>query len=122
MGREQFQDYYSKDELNKKVEILNAFISEYFPWQLTRANKDHIDLFGETIEKGESYYKRQCGAAYDDVLKLSQLAMARLCHALFRSTSLLEPIAEQILKGRWEKMQEAVNKLKFDDFSVPPDK
>lgn len=116
MDGKRFEDYYSEDDLDKKVEMLNAFISEYSPWQLTHANKDHGDLFGETIERGERYYKRRCGVAYDDVLKLSQLSMARMCHALFRSASFLESIAEQILKNRAENLQKEMKKLTFHGF------
>ena len=111
MPRRPFEQYYSEKELHEMVDRINAFASEYSPWQFTKARKEHLDLFGEVIKPGEHYFKHGRGPAFDDVIKLSALSMERLCFALFESAIFLKPIADQILKQRQKKMFQAMSKL-----------
>jgi hypothetical protein len=109
MARQPFEEYYSEKELHEMVNRINAFASEYSPWKLTQARKEHRDLFGEAIKPGEDYFKH--GSGFDDVIKLSALSMEKLCFALFESAIFLKPIADQILKQREKKMFQAMSKL-----------
>ena len=93
------------------VDRINAFASECSPWKLTHARKEHQDLFGDVIKPGEYYSKHGSGPAFDDVITLSAPSMEKLCFALFESTVLLKPIADQILKQRQKKMFQAMSKL-----------
>jgi len=42
-------EIYSESELLDLVEKLNLFFSEYGPWKVHRARKEHVDLFGSHI-------------------------------------------------------------------------
>ena len=95
------------------VDRINAFASEYSPWNLTHARKEHQDLFGDVIKPGEYYFKHGSRPAFDDVIKLSALSMEKLCFALFESAVFLKPIADQILERRQKRMLKAMSKLSF---------
>jgi len=56
------------------------FCPDFSPWQETTARTSHEDLFGRDIKTGEIYYNRNAGAAYDDIIKISRLSMARLVY------------------------------------------
>ena len=47
-------EIYSQEELNKKINLLNALTNEYVQWQYTGARKNHEDLFGDDIENGKT--------------------------------------------------------------------
>ena len=113
MPRQPVEHFYSEKELHEMVDRINAFASEYSPWNLTHARKEHQDLFGDVIKPGEYYFKHGSGPAFDDVIKLSALSMEKLCFALFESAIFLKPLANQILKQRQKKMFQAMNKLSF---------
>ena len=89
------------------VEKLNALNHPTFPWQWTQARKEHEDLFGETIQDGETYFKREIGAAWDSVIKLSRLSMERLLYALFSANLGLQEVGEEIAQQRQEELLEA---------------
>lgn len=120
MPRDDFEQYYSPDKLTELVACLNAFGSEYSPWQLTKARKQHIDVFGKVIGDGEYYYKCHIGVAFDDVIKLSESSMDRLCYILFRSTFTLKPIAEQILKKKRDALASSISELRIPPFDINP--
>ena len=113
MPRQPVEHFYSEKELHEMVDRINAFASDYSPWKLTHARKEHQDLFGEVINPGEYYFKHGSGPAFDDVVKLSTLSMERLCFALFESAIFLKPIADRILKQRQKRMFKVMSKLSF---------
>lgn len=105
--------YYKSDaEFNVDVKRLNALIRrDSSQWQYTQARKDHEDFFGVEIKIGESYFKRQYGAAYDDVLKLSRLSMERLLFAVFAGNSHLEYSSDQLLQKQRAELRKALEGL-----------
>jgi hypothetical protein len=106
MPRRFLEEYYSDEELAKMVRKLNALTSRWSPWQRTQARKEHEDLFEETIQPNEVYFKRRVGSAWGDDIKLSRLSMERLLFVLFDANPSLEKLAEQIGKERLERLRE----------------
>ena len=104
---------YSEDELAEKIELLNALLNPYLPWQHTTARKDHEDLFGIFIKKGEIYFKRTCGVAYDDVIKMSRQSMDKFVYGLLNGDFYFQKIAEKFQKARFNEAQRQINKLKY---------
>jgi len=106
MSRE-FQTHYFQDEatFQQAFAAFNALSSWYDEWRSTRARKVHTDLFGETIKSGEIYYKRQCGAAWDAVIKVSQSSMERLVYALLAGNPQLMALGEQHAANRLRELQ-----------------
>jgi len=79
MPRQPVEHYYSEKEPHEMVDRINAFSSEYAPWKFTQARKEHQDLFGEVIKRGDHYFKYGRGPAFDNVVKQSAFSMERLC-------------------------------------------
>jgi hypothetical protein len=67
-----FLEEYYPDEFDGMLDKLNALKPFAFPWQRTKARKEHKDFFEETIRDGEVYFRRQVGAGWGDDIKLSQ--------------------------------------------------
>lgn len=107
MPRRLMEQYYKQEEFEQMVKKLNALYSKMSPWRKTQARKKHEDLFGETIENGEVYFKREDGPAFDDVIKLSQLSMERLLLALFSGNYGLEESAQHVHEQREQELREA---------------
>jgi hypothetical protein len=102
-----FLEEYYPEEFDDMLDKLNALNPSAFPWQRTKARKEHKVLFGETIQDSEVYFKRQVGTGRGDDIKLSWLSMERMLYALFSLNPGLEGLAEEIYKARQEKRREA---------------
>jgi hypothetical protein len=111
-----FLEEYYPDEFDDMLDKLNALNPSAFPWQRTKARKEHKDLFEERIRDGEVYFKRQVGAAWGDDIKLSRLSMERMLYALFSLNPDLERLAEEVIEARLKERQEAHRR--FSPFSA----
>ena len=100
-------DFYFRDEadFNRALTAFNALFNLYDQWQVTRARKEHEDLFGEPIQPGEFYYKQQTGPAWDQVTKLSQLSMERVLYVVLVGNSRLQALGERELAERQSQMR-----------------
>jgi hypothetical protein len=102
-----FLEEFYLEEFDDMLDKLNALNPSAFPWQRTKARKEHEDLFGETIRDGEIYIKRQVGAGWGDDIKLSRLSMERMLYALFPANPSLEGLAEEVIEARLKERQKA---------------
>src|SRR2546423_661095 len=113
------RDCYTSDpEFASAVKQLNALCDASRPFQSTQANKDHRDAFGDTIERGESYFKREFGGGFGNDVKLSAASMERLCSALFFGNQQLVAIAEKLAERRAKEamdLQASVARLVSED-------
>lgn len=97
-----FGEHYFRDEeaFYKALEKLNMLTPALDQWRLTRARREHMDVFGETIAVGEDYYSREIG--WSNVLRVSQLSMERLLYVVVgnnpRMTELIAVL--QLLSSR----------------------
>src|SRR5437588_2526362 len=87
---------YSDKQLDELVEQLNALFPRHSAWEHTRAAKAHEDHFGARISPGDMYFKRQAGAGYHEVVKLSRLSMDRLIFALRCGNPVYSDVAEHL--------------------------
>lgn len=76
-------------------------------WTDRRASKDHIDLFGDTIEQGDSYFAFDQG--FVDVDRLSAKSMKAVLRIMFRKPS---PWLERIELAIRKSEQEMLDKFK----------
>jgi len=104
---------YNEDELAKKLDLLNALLNPYFPWRYTTARKDQEDLFGITIKEGKTYFKRECGAAWDNVIKMSRESMDKFIYVLFNGDFCLQKLTETSQDNRFEEFKAQMKKLKI---------
>ena len=70
-----------------EVTLLNTLVSyAHDDWREVRANKDHVDMFGDKVENGEWYWKRKSGAGFHCVDKLSDRSMDTFLHLVLKGT------------------------------------
>jgi hypothetical protein len=104
--------YHTEDELSEMFKKLDAISDQMSgAWQESKAQKEHIDMFGETVHRGQYYFKRTIGPGFHNVLKLSQVSMDRLLHAVFADNKQLQFIAEQFQEKQLEDMRTLLNKV-----------
>ena len=110
-------EIYSEEESQRLVWMLNAlyFGSPYFGfdgWKPTKARKNHEDAFGDEIQEGEMYFKRQYYQAWDSVLKLSRRSMDKLLFAVYGGNTDLEKFCEKLHETKsknWSLLQEWIH-------------
>jgi hypothetical protein len=78
---------YRREEVREFLGLLGAFGIPPEEWEFTKANKDHVDAFGQPIADGEIYFKRQFGMGWQQNVKVSMLSMQGLLHVLFGTNS-----------------------------------
>ncbi len=90
-------DIYPDKVFNDYLRKLNALYSMYDRWEHTVARKDHDDEFGAHIKPREIYFKRQYGAAWDEVLKLSRRSMEMMIFWIFNGNFGLEESCQKVV-------------------------
>ena len=103
--------FESDESFWKAYRRLNALSGDWGGWQVTAARKEHEDLFGDQIKVGENYFKKQYGAAYSSVLKLSRSSMERVLFAVVESSPYMSRLGDRLLEREMEEMREAAKKL-----------
>ena len=83
-------------------------LDDYFGWDDHTAQKEHIDIRGVKIEKGEKYFditiKRK-------IVKFSRQSMDEYLYLLFKGTPRLQEWGKKLLDDKEEKSKEAIEKL-----------
>ena len=90
---------------------LNTLFVDLFGFQLITARKDHTDLFDVPMRLGDSYYKRQRGGAFDDVIKLSEKSMDRVCLTVFYGNNYLRTLTDGALVRETQRAVHVLNAL-----------
>ena len=104
--------YHTEDELSDMFKKLDAISDQMSgAWQESKAQKEHTDIFGETVHQGQYYFKRTIGPGFHNVVKLSQASMDRLLHAVFAGNPQLQFIAEHFQKKQLDDMRAVLNKF-----------
>jgi hypothetical protein len=74
---------------------LNAFYHELSPWQLTLANKAHVDEMGDKIQAGSQYYSNGDFNPAKQ-LRLSEKSMEGMLRCLFQNSLTFEGIGKKV--------------------------
>lgn len=104
-------EYLSNDQLNDLVRKLNACYPEYHHWSLKKAQKKHIDLFGQEINEGVYYYRARIDNNLSSDLKLSEQSMERLLYIIFINNPVWEKQAEQNIIDKLNNFRGLIEKL-----------
>ena len=97
------------EEFRVAVERMSALCSENFGFKLTRAAKDHTDLFDQPIRKGDDHYTR--GGGFGDCLRLSKASMDRVCVAVLFDNRFLTSLADKVREQRQKAYDDAMRKI-----------
>ncbi len=79
-------------------------------WICTSARKEHIDMHGIKINKGEIYYKRRIE---NKELKLSIQSMDEFLYLLFDNVPVLHARCEDFIKDKKKVISEAKSKRQW---------
>jgi hypothetical protein len=103
--------FESDDAFWKSFERLNALNGEGWRREPTTARTRHIDLFGDTINKCEIYFKKEYGSAFASVVKLSRASMERALFAVVESSPVIRQIGDHLLEQERKRMFDAINRI-----------
>ena len=73
---------WDEEVFYEALERLNRFTPAHGQWRVTRARREHTDVFDEPIAAGEDYYSREIGPGWSDVVRISRLSMERILYAV----------------------------------------
>ena len=96
------------------VRKLNETYAVEFRWEWRRAQKEHVDLFGQTVKPSLYYWRMRMGGPYSDDLKLSATSMERFLFALFAPWPAWEETAERSIQNRMKKTHDIMDQLASD--------
>jgi hypothetical protein len=101
---------HSDGEFEKALGRLNALTGGLFRWGETEARKQHKDLFGDVIRLRDIYFKRQYGAAYDSIVRLSRSSMDKVLFAVLTCSEQLTQLGDRLLEQEHEQMREVMER------------
>lgn len=102
MSKGKMEYFKSYEHFWEAVRTFNALYSD-LGWTKSRAQKDHIDVFGKKVETGEDYFKRQVGG-YHQTEKLAMSSMERLVYLLIVNNPALAELGEHQEQQRHQAM------------------
>jgi len=105
-------EYLSGVRINTLLRMLNACYPDYHHWSLKKAQKKHIDLFGQQINEGTYYYRARIDNNLSSDLKLSEQSMERLLYVIFINGPEWEKQTEQNITDKLNNMRGLIEKLR----------
>ena len=105
-------EYLSDDQINDLTRKLNASYPDYFQWKKKKAQKVHIDMFGQQINDGDYYYRSKLDNNYSNDLKLSEQSMERMLYAIFANAPDWTKQAEEKISAKHNEIRDIMEKLR----------
>ena len=91
--------YSSDEDFERDLERLNAFENPYTPWRSLVGRKDHVDEFGEAIEKGEVHYVKEVGASsFTSPLRLSRSSIEKVLYVAVHLNPGIQALGDKLVK------------------------
>ena len=81
-------------------------------WSNPKAQKSHIDVFGEKISVGEYYFRFRMGTDFVNDIKLSNISMDKFLYVSFTSNPELEELAKSLLRNKYDKLKDIIDSLR----------
>ena len=101
--------YLTNEEFNRYFDYLKVLgLEDYFGWDEHPARKEHTDMYGVKIEKGETHFDITIKR---NVIKFSRQSMDEYLYLLFKGTPLLQDNAKRLIEAKKEKNKEAIEKM-----------
>lgn len=105
-------EHLSKNQINSLLRKLNACYSDFSQWQLKKAQKKHIDMFGQQINTGDHYYRARTNADFSFDLKLSENSMERFLYLIFINGPVWEQQADKTITDKHNEIRNIMDKLR----------
>lgn len=104
----------TKERIPDLIRILNRTYEYPFQWILRRSQKEHVDQFGQAINKGDTYWRMRMGGSYANDLKLSATSMQRFIFVLFAPHPKWELDAVATQQHELQKVREIMEELRAE--------
>lgn len=105
-------EYLSNEQINSLIRKLNACYPDYFQWAQKKAQKKHIDMFGQQINDGDHYYRAKTDNNYSNDLKLTKSSMERMLYAIFANAPEWGKQAEEKISAKQNEIRDIIEKLR----------
>ena len=100
----------SDDEFWTDFRIFNGFFDPSH-WQETRAAKDHVDEFGQSIAEMDLYFTRTLGLGSNERLKVSRTSMETMLAIFFLDNPAGRELGEFAIEERQQRVAEALQRV-----------
>lgn len=105
-------EYFANaEEFWASFKTFDALNPDWERWQRTTAAKEHEDIFGDTVESGEVYFKKHVGPAFDAVEKVSLRSMVRMVYLMLVRNPRLQSVGEEFEAREFDRMRAAADSL-----------
>jgi hypothetical protein len=94
-------------------------MGDVYPWQPTNARKDHVDLFGELINYGDTYFKKKDESRHGVVIKLSRNSMEKVLFAVVVSSRRCRRLGDHFVEKADKELDLLVEPLDMSANRVP---
>jgi hypothetical protein len=95
-----------KEDMETMLSRLNLLFGENSAWFATEARKSHVDLFGDPIPVGATYYKRLVGKNPRPLIILSHQSLSRFCRCLAAANPMFDVLVEILAEEERLLMEE----------------
>jgi len=102
--------FRSDEEFWKALERFNAFIGNGWRWETTTARKEHVDEFGVTIARNDTYFRRQYAPGFGAVRVLSRKSIEKVLGLVLECNSLGE-LADRLIADNNKRLRALADKL-----------
>lgn len=110
--------FKSDDEFWEAFRRLQALSGDWSRWDTPEARKKHVDEFGAQIEPGEIYFRRQVGASFSCVAKLSRASMEILLDVTVKTCPQMTVIADDLIEQANERLFRLVDRRKGEPLNL----
>ncbi len=98
-------------ETNDLINKLNTCYHQFSQWEIKKAQKKHIDIFGIEINEGDFYYRLRLDVNFSNDIKLSNFSMDKFLYVIFTPYPNWEKEAEKVIIEKQKKIHQLVDKL-----------
>ena len=103
--------YLTDRQFKNGLYRLNA-LNNMQSWSNPKAQKSHVDVFGDKISEGEYYFRFRLGREFYNDIKLSKSSMGKFLYVLFTSNPELEVFAKTLLRSKFNDLRKLINTLR----------
>ncbi|NWJ40044.1 MAG: hypothetical protein HXX12_03615 [Geothrix sp.] len=106
-----FQPAYTDEQFWELYKKFNSLFGDYWKWGDHEARKNHMDEFDNEVQRGEVYFTRDCGGAWNDKFKMSRKSMEIILMILFSENHRLNQISDHLLESEAQEMRAAMERV-----------
>lgn len=100
------------DDFDDQLDLFNSLLPHYSQFQYTTSRKEHEDEFGDTVFKGDTYFKRGgFTGAFDDVIKVSSRSMNTILRMFVNRNPIVHQLGTAMLQKHRDRLHDSANRM-----------